>query len=241
MGYGVTVFESNVRVGGMLREEVERGELPEEILDAQIKAIEGLGVKFETNVFFGRELTLETLEARLYKTVLLATGPGSILPEGMVSEEEGVSRGDPGTLEYGKGGLFAGGGLIMGNVPLVKVMASATQAAISMDLFMRGPAPRAGRDAKVLTVKRLPKKGIKTQPRQEVTGELSDAFSSRIAEAEAKRCMTCGSLAHIAYPEDCMTCFQCELNCPSGAVYIHPYKEWLPRAIRYPGDNHSHA
>ncbi|MFH1487614.1 MAG: pyridine nucleotide-disulfide oxidoreductase, partial [Pseudomonadota bacterium] len=117
----------------------------------------------------------------------------------------------------------------------------ARRAAISMDIFMRNQAPRAERNTKVITVKRLPKKGIKTQPRQEVTGDLSDAFSSRIAEVEAKRCMTCGSLAHIAYPEDCMTCFQCELNCPSDAVYIHPYKEWLPRAIQYPGGHRSHA
>jgi NAD-dependent dihydropyrimidine dehydrogenase PreA subunit len=29
--------------------------------------------------------------------------------------------------------------------------------------------------------------------------------------------------AVIKYPEDCMTCFECELNCPSGAIYVHPF------------------
>lgn len=37
--------------------------------------------------------------------------------------------------------------------------------------------------------------------------------------------------AFVAYPEDCMTCYLCEMNCPSGAVYVHPFKELLPRSL----------
>ena len=40
-------------------------------------------------------------------------------------------------------------------------------------------------------------------------------------------------LVIIKYPEDCMTCFQCELNCPEEAIYVHPFKEELPLAIKY--------
>jgi len=38
----------------------------------------------------------------------------------------------------------------------------------------------------------------------------------------------------------CMTCFTCELKCPSKAVNVHPFKEVLPRAIEYPvgGERH---
>jgi len=39
--------------------------------------------------------------------------------------------------------------------------------------------------------------------------------------------------AYIAYPEDCMTCFVCELGCPEGAIFVHPFKEVLPPAIKY--------
>lgn len=37
--------------------------------------------------------------------------------------------------------------------------------------------------------------------------------------------------AKIAYPEDCMTCYTCELACPQKAIYVHPYKEILPRTL----------
>jgi NAD-dependent dihydropyrimidine dehydrogenase PreA subunit len=28
----------------------------------------------------------------------------------------------------------------------------------------------------------------------------------------------------IRYPEDCITCFECELACPAEAIYVHPLK-----------------
>ena len=39
--------------------------------------------------------------------------------------------------------------------------------------------------------------------------------------------------AYIAYPEDCMTCFGCEIGCPEDAIFVHPFKEVLPLAIKY--------
>lgn len=37
--------------------------------------------------------------------------------------------------------------------------------------------------------------------------------------------------AIIAYPEDCMTCYLCEMHCPCNAIYVHPFKELLPRSL----------
>lgn len=37
--------------------------------------------------------------------------------------------------------------------------------------------------------------------------------------------------AYIAYGDDCMTCFKCERNCPTGAIFVHPFKEALPMAF----------
>jgi NAD-dependent dihydropyrimidine dehydrogenase PreA subunit len=42
-----------------------------------------------------------------------------------------------------------------------------------------------------------------------------------------------GAKAIIKYPEDCMTCYTCESRCPTGAIEVHPFKEDLPRSIKY--------
>ena len=34
--------------------------------------------------------------------------------------------------------------------------------------------------------------------------------------------------AFIAYADDCMTCYICERLCPSGAIFVHPFREELP-------------
>jgi len=34
--------------------------------------------------------------------------------------------------------------------------------------------------------------------------------------------LSAGGIAVIARPEDCQTCFQCELYCPEDAVFVHP-------------------
>lgn len=40
--------------------------------------------------------------------------------------------------------------------------------------------------------------------------------------------------AYIAYPDDCMTCYLCERACPSGALFVHPFREKLPPV--FPGE-----
>lgn len=37
----------------------------------------------------------------------------------------------------------------------------------------------------------------------------------------------------IRYPEDCMTCYNCELNCPEGCIEVDPFREPIPDIIRY--------
>ena len=34
--------------------------------------------------------------------------------------------------------------------------------------------------------------------------------------------------AYIAYGDDFMTCYFCERLCPTGAIFVHPFKELLP-------------
>jgi len=37
----------------------------------------------------------------------------------------------------------------------------------------------------------------------------------------------------IRYPEDCMTCYSCELQCPKACIVVDPFREPIPEIIRY--------
>lgn len=73
-GYPVTIFESESLPGGMLRYGIPEYRLPENVLNAQIRYIEGLGVEIKTGVKFGKDMTLEDLKNKGYDAVLFAIG-----------------------------------------------------------------------------------------------------------------------------------------------------------------------
>ena len=37
----------------------------------------------------------------------------------------------------------------------------------------------------------------------------------------------------IRYPEDCMTCYNCELGCPLDCIDVDPFQVPIPDIIRY--------
>jgi len=233
MGYWVTVFESGQEMGGMLRTSIPEKQLPRDILDAQINYIKEMGVEFEIDTTIGSELTLNELRDRGYKAIFIAIGAQSndlsLLRKGMPMAEESPFKVDSVTLQMDIPDVFAGGSLVMGRSPLVKVIASAKRAAISIDQYLKNEDLKPGRGKQLRRVKKLPKEGIERQIREEV----KTGCSEETAMNEARRCMTCGSKATIAYPDDCMTCFECEVECPSGAIDVHPFKEQLPPTIKY--------
>jgi NADPH-dependent glutamate synthase beta subunit-like oxidoreductase len=74
MGYPVTVFEAEPLLGGMLRTGIPEYRLPENILNAQIDYIKGMGVDFRTGVTFGKDLTLSELRKNEYGAILFVIG-----------------------------------------------------------------------------------------------------------------------------------------------------------------------
>jgi len=40
--------------------------------------------------------------------------------------------------------------------------------------------------------------------------------------------------AVVRYPEDCMTCYSCERQCPTGCVDVGPFRLPVPDVITYP-------
>jgi NADPH-dependent glutamate synthase beta subunit-like oxidoreductase len=93
LGYGVTVLEAQSRPGGMLRGGIPHWHLPEEILDAEIAKIEGLGdieIKCDTRV--GTDVSWDDLRAFDACFIALGQDVGRRLPvEG--SDLRGVTGG----------------------------------------------------------------------------------------------------------------------------------------------------
>jgi NADPH-dependent glutamate synthase beta subunit-like oxidoreductase/coenzyme F420-reducing hydrogenase delta subunit len=70
----VTVFEKLPVAGGMMAVGIPSYRLPRDVLDAEINAIEEMGVKIKTGATFGKDVKIETLRLNGYSAVFLATG-----------------------------------------------------------------------------------------------------------------------------------------------------------------------
>lgn len=72
-GYEVTIFEALPVAGGMLRVGIPDYRLPTDILQAEIKVIEEMGVEIKTGAAVGRDIKLSELK-EAYSAVFLAVG-----------------------------------------------------------------------------------------------------------------------------------------------------------------------
>ena len=73
-GYKVTVFEKLPVAGGMMAVGIPEYRLPRDILSAEIKVIQDMGVEIKTGVTFGEDITIESLKKDGYQAVFMATG-----------------------------------------------------------------------------------------------------------------------------------------------------------------------
>ncbi|MEW6033681.1 MAG: FAD-dependent oxidoreductase [Chloroflexota bacterium] len=74
VGHGVTVFEALPVAGGMLRVGIPEYRLPHSIVEGEIAALERAGVRVQTNMRLGRDVTLDGLFKDGYDAVFLALG-----------------------------------------------------------------------------------------------------------------------------------------------------------------------
>jgi len=75
-GYRVSIFEARPQPGGVLRYGIPEYRLPKGMVDKQIEIIRNLGVRIETGVVIGEDITLDQLFAMGYKAVFIGTGTG---------------------------------------------------------------------------------------------------------------------------------------------------------------------
>ena len=72
--HSVTVFEKLPVAGGMMAVGIPSYRLPRDILNAEISAIEEVGVKIKTGVAFGKDFNIESLRSNGYSAIFLSTG-----------------------------------------------------------------------------------------------------------------------------------------------------------------------
>ena len=75
-GYDVTVFEALHKAGGVLSYGIPEFRLPKALVAKEIKSVEDLGVKIETNVIVGRSITIDELMEEGYEAVFVGSGAG---------------------------------------------------------------------------------------------------------------------------------------------------------------------
>ena len=117
----------------------------------------------------------------------------------------------------------------MGRAPIAEIVSSAKKGATSINRFIQKEALRQDRVIQAKVTEQIPNKGI---PIQKSNFDSSNVNKDAFFE-ESLRCMTCGGKAEISHPDDCMTCYCCELNCPTDAIYVHPIREELPASFNY--------
>ncbi len=94
MGHAVEIFEALPELGGMARYGIPRFRMPWDLMDKEIGAIIGMGVKVHFNQRLGRDFSIADLKGQGFGAVLLAIGAHKPKPMRVENEEsEGVIGG----------------------------------------------------------------------------------------------------------------------------------------------------
>ena len=97
-GYGITLYEKQKHLGGMLRYGIPEYRLPKALLDREIKCITDLGVQVKIGVSVGDDITVDSLKKDGFDAVFLAIG--AQLAKRMGVEGEESTKGVIGGADY---------------------------------------------------------------------------------------------------------------------------------------------
>ncbi len=89
-GHRVKVFEKMKEAGGMLLYSIPSYRLPKDVVRRQVRALEGMGVKFQVGVNVGKDVTLAELMRR-FAAVFVAAGAWKERPLGIKGEKIALS------------------------------------------------------------------------------------------------------------------------------------------------------
>ena len=136
-GHEVTVFEKMAEAGGMLRYGIPPYRLPKDLVDRQVKGLEGMGIRFRLGVNLGEDITLESLR-KDFDSVFMATG--TWLQKGLgIPKEEMLNSGLEFLMEVNRGSrkkpegkvLVIGGGNVAMDVAITAARLGADEVVVA--------------------------------------------------------------------------------------------------------------
>ncbi len=141
------------------------------------------------------------------------------IPSNIRIRPSGTVAVDPLSFQTDLPWVFAGGDAVSGPKTIIEAIAAGKEAALSIDRYLSGEDPAAGR-AKVFDVARPEVAGVnktrrfipeRTDPavRRTHFGEVVRVMTKEEARTEAARCLACGI---------CSECYQCLEVCKPGAI-----------------------
>ncbi|MFH1954942.1 MAG: FAD-dependent oxidoreductase [Pseudomonadota bacterium] len=211
---------------------------------ARITLVKCLSVYDEKGAFAPKFDKTDSREV-VTQEVIIAIGQEvdfTSLPQEIVSPD-GYIKASPDTCRTPIKKVFAGGDALNGPSSVAEAVGAGKRAAkaityflcgMDLELLVRKEIPVAGGLPENAQIKKVMRHGRVPfgQMGRKGFSELYRGFDLVETLSEVDRCLTCGAKSIAAYLDDCMTCFSCEINCPSGAIFVHPFKEILPRSLR---------
>lgn len=73
-GFDVTIFEKESEIGGLLTYGIPGFRLPRDITQNLTKRIKSLGINIQTNIEFGKDITINSLKKEGFKAIFIAIG-----------------------------------------------------------------------------------------------------------------------------------------------------------------------
>ncbi|MFC1650118.1 2Fe-2S iron-sulfur cluster-binding protein, partial [Candidatus Latescibacterota bacterium] len=138
-GHDCTVFDSNAKPGGLLRDGVPDDKLPKSVLDAEIEQILALGVKMRQEQTLGRDFSMDDLRDE-FDAVVIAFGKTDenlIAGSGIDCTSRGITV-DRNTYETSAEGIFAGGNAVSEGKMAIRSAAHGKFIAHSVDQYLTG-------------------------------------------------------------------------------------------------------
>jgi NADPH-dependent glutamate synthase beta subunit-like oxidoreductase/Pyruvate/2-oxoacid:ferredoxin oxidoreductase delta subunit len=87
-GYAVRVIEQHAVAGGMLLLGIPRYRLPREVIDREVVMLKNLGIEFQFNIRFGKDVTLEQLKKEGFEAFFFAIGAHNSFKLGVPGEKD---------------------------------------------------------------------------------------------------------------------------------------------------------